>query len=98
MQLGLIGLGRMGFNMRERLRAAGHEVIGYDRHPDVTDVAALNELVEKVPAPRGGWIMVPVQFPEPTIDELSGLLSSGDIVIDGGNSRFSNDQPRAEKL
>ena len=62
MQLGLIGLGRMGFNMRERLRAAGHEVIGFDHHPDVTDVASLNELVEKLAAPRVVWIMVPVQF------------------------------------
>ena len=94
MQLGLIGLGRMGFNMRERLRAAGHEVIGYDHHPDVTDVSSLNELVEKLAAPRVVWIMVPVQYTEPTIDELSDLLSPGDIVIDGGNSRFSNDRPR----
>src|SRR3954462_8179939 len=98
MQLGLIGLGRMGFNMRERLRAAGHEVIGFDHHPDVTDVASLKELVEKLAAPRVVWIMVPVQFTEPTIDELAGLLQSGDIVIDGGNSRFSNDKPRAERL
>ncbi|GAA3449233.1 phosphogluconate dehydrogenase (NAD(+)-dependent, decarboxylating) [Dactylosporangium matsuzakiense] len=98
MQLGLIGLGRMGFNMRERLRAAGHEVIGFDHHPDVTDVSSLNELVEKLAAPRVVWIMVPVQFTEPTIDELSGLLASGDIVIDGGNSRFSNDPLRAERL
>ena len=98
MQLGLIGLGRMGFNMRERLRAAGHEVIGYDHHPDVTDVSSLSELVEKLAAPRVVWIMVPVQYTEPTIDELSDLLSPGDIVIDGGSSRFSNDRPRAERL
>ena len=71
MQLGLIGLGRMGFNMRERLRAAGHEVIGYDHHPDVTDVSSLKELVEKLAAPRVVWIMVPVQYTEPTIDELA---------------------------
>jgi 6-phosphogluconate dehydrogenase len=61
-------------------------------------VASLNELVEKLAAPRVVWIMVPVQYTEPTIDELSGLLSAGDIVIDGGNSRFSNDRPRAERL
>ena len=98
MQLGLIGLGKMGFNMRERLRAAGHEVIGYDHHAEVSDVTSLNELVSKLATPRVIWIMVPVQFTEPTIDELAGLLSPGDVVIDGGNSRFSNDPPRAEQL
>src|SRR2546430_676370 len=98
MQLGLIGLGRMGGNMRERLRRAGHEVIGYDHHPDVTDVPGLDALVERLSAPRVVWIMVPVQFTEPTIDQLKELLSEGDIVIDGGNSRFSNDPPRAERL
>jgi 6-phosphogluconate dehydrogenase len=98
MQLGLIGLGRMGGNMRERLRRAGHEVIGYDHHPDVTDVPGLDALVERLSAPRVVWIMVPVQFTEPTIDQLKELLSEGDIVVDGGNSRFSNDPPRAQRL
>jgi len=98
MQLGLIGLGRMGGNMRERLRRAGHEVVGYDPNPDVTDVPGLGALVERLSAPRVVWIMVPVQFSEPTIDQLRELLSEGDIVIDGGNSRFSDDPPRAEKL
>src|SRR2546430_5121263 len=98
MQLGLIGLGRMGGNMRERLRRAGHEVIGYDPNPDVTDVPGLDALVQRLSSPRVVWIMVPVQFTEPTIDQLKELLSEGDIVIDGGNSRFSNDPPRAERL
>jgi 6-phosphogluconate dehydrogenase len=98
MQLGLVGLGRMGGNMRERLRRAGHEVIGYDPNPDVTDVAGLAELVDRLDAPRVIWIMVPVQYTESTIDQLSGLLSAGDIVIDGGNSRFSDDPKRAERL
>src|SRR4051812_15855936 len=98
MQLGLVGLGRMGGNMRERLRSHGHEVIGYDRNPDVTDVATATELVGKLAAPRVVWIMVPAQFTEATIDELAGLLGEGDIVIDGGNSRFSDDRPRAERL
>jgi len=98
MQLGLIGLGRMGGNMRERLRRAGHEVIGYDPNPDVTDVPGLGQLVERLAAPRLVWIMVPVQFTEPTIDQLKELLSAGDVVIDGGNSRFSDDPPRAQKL
>jgi 6-phosphogluconate dehydrogenase len=98
MQLGLIGLGRMGGNMRERLRRAGHEVIGYDPNPEVTDVPGLGALVERLAAPRAVWIMVPVQFSEPTIDQLRELLSAGDIVIDGGNSRFSDDAPRAQRL
>ena len=98
MQLGLIGLGRMGGNMRERLRRAGHEVIGYDPNPDVTDVPGLGALVERLAPPRAVWIMVPVQFSEPTIDQLKELLSAGDVVIDGGNSRFSDDPPRAQKL
>jgi 6-phosphogluconate dehydrogenase len=98
MQLGLIGLGRMGFNMRERLRAAGQEVVGYDRQHEVSDVANLNELVKKLAAPRVVWVMVPVQHVEQTIDTLAELLDAGDIVIDGGNSRFSEDAPRAENL
>ena len=98
MQLGLIGLGRMGGNMRERLRRAGHEVIGYDPNPDVTDVPGLGQLVERLDRPRAVWIMVPVQFTEPTIDQLRELLSEGDIVIDGGNSRFTDDRPRAQRL
>ncbi|AVT30995.1 MULTISPECIES: phosphogluconate dehydrogenase (NAD(+)-dependent, decarboxylating) [unclassified Plantactinospora] len=98
MQLGLVGLGRMGGNMRERLRAAGHEVIGYDQNPALSDVASLAELAEKLAAPRAVWVMVPAQYTEATVDGLIGVLSAGDIVIDGGNSRFSDDLPRAEKL
>ncbi|GGQ45818.1 phosphogluconate dehydrogenase (NAD(+)-dependent, decarboxylating) [Couchioplanes azureus] len=99
MQLGLIGLGRMGGNMRDRLRAAGQEVVGYDHHKETTDVASLTELVEKLAAPRVVWTMVPAgQITENTIDELAELLSEGDIVIDGGNSKFTDDAPRAERL
>src|SRR5919204_85978 len=98
MQLGLVGLGRMGGNMRERLRAAGHEVVGYDHHPEVSDVASAAELVEKLASPRVVWIMVPAQVTESTIDEVAAHLGEGDIVIDGGNSRFSGDPPRAERL
>jgi 6-phosphogluconate dehydrogenase len=98
MQLGLIGLGRMGFNMRERLRAAGHEVIGYDRNAGIADVASLNELVDKLAAPRVVWVMVPAQVTGEMVDQLSVLLADGDVVIDGGNSRFTDDIPRAEKL
>jgi 6-phosphogluconate dehydrogenase len=98
MQLGLVGLGRMGGNMRERLRRAGHEVVGYDPNPDVTDTASLAEMVGKLSAPRAVWVMTPTQFTESTIDELAGLLSEGDVIIDGGNSKFSDDTPRAERL
>jgi len=99
MQLGLIGLGRMGGNMRERIRSAGHEVVGYDRNPAISDAASLAEMVEKLAAPRVIWTMVPAgQITESTIDELAGLLSSGDLIIDGGNSKFTDDGPRAERL
>jgi 6-phosphogluconate dehydrogenase (decarboxylating) len=98
MQLGLVGLGRMGGNMRERLRRKGHEVVGYDPNPDVSDVASLADLVAGLAAPRVVWLMVPSTVTESAIEELSGLLSEGDVVIDGGNSRFSDDPPRAARL
>jgi 6-phosphogluconate dehydrogenase len=99
MQLGLIGLGRMGGNMRGRIRSAGHEVVGYDRNPDISDVASIAEMVEKLAAPRVVWTMVPAgTITESTIDELGELLSAGDIIIDGGNSKFTDDQPRADRL
>jgi 6-phosphogluconate dehydrogenase len=98
MQLGLVGLGRMGGNMRERLRAAGHEVVGYDHHPERRDVASLRELTDKLTAPRAVWVMVPAGVTDATIDELAGVLDEGDLIIDGGNSRFSDDAPRGERL
>ena len=99
MQLGLVGLGRMGGNMRERIRGAGHEVIGYDRNPDLADVSSLAEMVEKLTAPRVVWTMVPAgNITESTIDQLGELLSAGDLIIDGGNSKFTDDRPRAERL
>jgi hypothetical protein len=92
-QLGLIGLGKMGGNMAERLRRAGHDVVGYDRSSDKRDVDSLPALVEALEAPRVVWVMVPSGEPtRATVKELSELLSSGDIVIDGGNSRFTDDQ------
>jgi 6-phosphogluconate dehydrogenase len=99
MQLGLIGLGRMGGNMRDRLRSAGHEVIGYDHNPNIRDVGSLAELVGKLAAPRVVWTMVPAgEITESTIDQLAELLSAGDLIIDGGNSKFTDDRPRAERL
>jgi 6-phosphogluconate dehydrogenase len=99
MQLGLIGLGRMGGNMRDRLRAAGHEVVGYDHHAEISDATDLADMVSKLAQPRLVWSMVPAgEVTEKTIDELIPLLSAGDVIIDGGNSRFSDDGPRAARL
>jgi len=98
MQLGIIGLGRMGGNMRDRLRDAGHDVVGFDRNPAVSDVASVAELVDRLSVPRAVWMMVPVTVTSAVVEELSVLLTAGDIVIDGGNSRFSDDAPRAERL
>ncbi|WP_268987626.1 phosphogluconate dehydrogenase (NAD(+)-dependent, decarboxylating) [Salinispora tropica] len=98
MQLGLVGLGRMGGNMRERLRAAGHEVIGYDNQAELSDVASLAEMAKKLDAPRAVWVMVPAAVTDETITKLAEVLDTGDIIVDGGNSRFSDDAPRAERL
>ncbi|HON74517.1 MAG TPA: decarboxylating 6-phosphogluconate dehydrogenase [Dermatophilaceae bacterium] len=99
MQLGLIGLGKMGGNMRERLRRAGHEVVGFDRNPEVTDVASLDELVGALHAPRTVWVMVPAgDITRAVVRELADRLTPGDLVIDGGNSRFTDDQVHAELL
>ncbi|MCX5280158.1 phosphogluconate dehydrogenase (NAD(+)-dependent, decarboxylating) [Streptomyces sp. NBC_00198] len=99
MQLGLIGLGKMGGNMRERIRLAGHTVVGYDRNPDLADVNSLAELVGKLEGPRVVWVMVPAGAPTQTvIDELGDLLEPGDTVVDGGNSRWTDDEKHAEEL
>jgi len=99
MQLGMVGLGRMGANMAERLRLGGHEVIGYDRNPDVSDVSTLSELVEKLSSPRVAWVMVPSgDATEATIAELSTLLQSGDLIVDGGNSNFRDSMRRGADL
>ena len=99
MQLGLIGLGKMGGNMRERLRRAGHEVVGFDRNPDVADVRTLPALVKALAAPRVVWVMVPAGDPtRETVAKLADLLEPGDLVIDGGNSRFTDDFENAKLL
>jgi 6-phosphogluconate dehydrogenase len=99
MHIGLIGLGKMGFNMRERLRRGGVTVTGFDRNPDLTDVSSIEELVAAVPAPRTIWVMVPAgAVTDSVVRELSGLLTEGDLVIDGGNSRFTDDQAHGSLL
>ncbi|WP_197382664.1 phosphogluconate dehydrogenase (NAD(+)-dependent, decarboxylating) [Mycolicibacterium mengxianglii] len=99
MQLGLVGLGKMGFNMRERLREGGHEIVGYDPRPEVSDVPTLAALAEALPGPRVIWVMVPSgPITTQTITSLADVLSEGDMVIDGGNSRYTEDAPHAELL
>ena len=99
MQFGLVGLGKMGFNMRERLREGGHEVIGYDPRPEVTDVPTLEALAEALKPTRVVWVMVPSgSVTDTTIKELANELSEGDLVIDGGNSRYTEDEPHAKML
>ena len=99
MHLGLIGLGKMGGNMRARVRAAGHEVVGYDRNLEVSDADDLAAMVQALPAPRVVWVMVPSGEPtRATIADLEPLLDSGDLVIDGGNSRWTDDTVNATLL
>ena len=99
MQIGMIGLGKMGGNMTERLRRAGHEVVGYDHHPGRGDVDSLAELKDRLTAPRAAWVMVPAGDPtRQTITQLMGLLEPGDLVIDGGNSHYVEDQEHAKML
>jgi 6-phosphogluconate dehydrogenase len=103
-QLGMIGLGRMGANMTTRLLRGKHEVVVFDRSADAVKQAAgegatpttsLQELVGKLTAPRAVWIMVPSGAPtESTIDELLTLLSPGDTIIDGGNSNYKDSKAR----
>ena len=99
MEIGLVGLGKMGGNMRTRLREAGHTVVGYDRNADVSDAASLEEMVAQLPSPRVVWVMVPAGDPtRETVEALGDLLGEGDLVVDGGNSRWTDDQANAELL
>ena len=101
MEIGLVGLGKMGGNMRERLRRAGHTVVGFDTNQEISDAKDLADLVSQLTAPdqpKAVWVMVPVHVVQPVVEELSGLLGEGDVVIDGGNTRWTEDQPRAETL
>ncbi|HVE63993.1 MAG TPA: decarboxylating 6-phosphogluconate dehydrogenase [Mycobacteriales bacterium] len=100
MTLGMVGLGRMGGNMATRLRQAGHTVVGYDAfNAEVSDVSSLEELVTALPAPRAVWVMVPSGDPTvETITALGNLLSAGDLVVDGGNSRYTDSQEHAARL
>lgn len=108
MEIGFIGLGKMGLNMVTRLQRAGHRVVAYDRSAEaVTQAAAvgceastsLADLVQKLSSPRAVWIMVPSGAPtEATVQAVSDLVEAGDIIIDGGNTRFHEDVRRARDL
>ncbi len=99
MDLGLIGLGKMGGNMRERLRRAGHTVVGYDRNPEISDADSLEAMVDKLPSPKVVWVMVPAgEITRSTVRSLKDLLGEGDIIIDGGNSRWTDDIANGEML
>ena len=100
MKIGMVGLGKMGGNMSTRLRKAGHEVVGYDRDPAVTDVADLAALVKALgESPRAVWVMVPSGAPtDDAIKTLGGLLRDGDVVVDGGNSNWRDSQAHAAEL
>jgi 6-phosphogluconate dehydrogenase len=99
MHIGLIGLGKMGNNMRARLREKGIEVTGFDRNPEVSDVASLAELAAALPSPRVVWVMVPSgPITDGVITDLGEVLEAGDLVIEGGNSRFSDDFVHSAEL
>ena len=104
MQLGMVGLGKMGANMTTRLVRGGHEVVAFDRSPDAVKTsvgqgarggASLEDLVKQLNAPRAVWVMVPAGDPtEATVRALADLLSSGDTIIDGGNSNYKESMRR----
>ena len=108
MELGIIGLGKMGFNMAERLRQAGHKVVGFDFSKDAVakltaagsvGVNSLEDMVKNLSAPRAVWIMVPAGDPvDQTIANLEKLMQPGDTMIDGGNSNYKDSQRRHEAL
>jgi 6-phosphogluconate dehydrogenase len=108
MQLGMVGLGRMGGNMARRLVKAGHEIVGYNRSPEPLAALAAQggaaagsvaDLVQRLRAPRAIWVMLPAgATTEACVKELAGLCAPGDVIIDGGNSRFKDDVRRAREL
>ncbi len=97
LNIGLVGLGKMGGKMRTRMRGADITVVGYDRNPDVSDVDSLAAMVEQLSAPRVVWVMVPAgEITRSTVSELLELLEDGDVIVDGGNSRWTDDELHAE--
>jgi 6-phosphogluconate dehydrogenase len=97
MQLGMVGLGRMGANMAERLRAAGHDLKTYDPQVEST-AASLEELAAQLEAPRSVWLMVPAGIVDSVVSELAPHLAEGDTIVDGGNSYYVDDLRRSAEL
>ena len=107
MQLGMIGLGRMGANLSRRLMRDGHRVVAYDHTPahvkqlegeGAAGALTLPEFVAKLDKPRAAWLMLPAAVTGPVLEQLAGLLEPGDIVIDGGNTYYRDDIDRAKQL
>ncbi len=107
MQLGMVGLGRMGANMVRRLMRGGHECVVYDRSADAVKelegegaigATSLDDFISKLNAPKAIWLMLPAAVVDMSLKDLSGRLSAGDIVIDGGNSYYIDDIRRAKEL
>ncbi len=107
MQLGMIGLGRMGANIVRRLMDGGHECVVYGRRPDsrqaleqagAIGAASLDEFVAKLSKPRVAWVMVPAAATGEVVNDLASRMEPGDIIIDGGNSYYRDDIDRAEEL
>jgi 6-phosphogluconate dehydrogenase len=107
MQLGMIGLGRMGANLVRRLMRGGHECVVFDRNgravrqlaaEGAVGATSLKAFVKKLEPPRAAWVMIPAAFTGQTVDEVAALMDSGDILIDGGNSYYRDDIDRAERL
>ncbi len=99
MRIGLIGLGKMGGNMRERLRRGGVEVVGLDHNQEISDAADEADLIAQLgEGPRVVWLMVPIHAVDALIETLKPLLSAGDVIIDGGNSKWTHDARHAAYL
>jgi len=99
MKIGLVGLGRMGAGIAERLRRDGHEVVGYDQNPAISQVKSLEELVRALPAPHVVWVMVPAGgATHATVEELASAMTVGDVIIDGGNSYYKDSMRLAAQL
>ena len=107
MQLGMVGLGRMGANIVRRLMRDGHECVVFDVNPDsvrqlegegATGALTMEEFVNKLERPRAAWVMIPASLTGKIVEELAGLMDQGDIIIDGGNSNYRDDVLRAKKL